>query len=397
MSFKISKDAILDSLISSDSLTINQQTVPRVSSLTTSSIYFDSQTDTFYGMGNNSASPLNTRIIGTANVGVTPAGMAISTDGTKLYVANNNNYSIINSVTVIDLTTFLPIKTILDSSFNAPYTITINNTNAYVTNSATTTITIIDTVTDTVTGTITGFDGPSGMVIKNNIAYVNNYGSGNPSASGTGYTVSVVNLNTNTITSTLTVGPSGSPYTAPASIAISPAQDYVYTINYVNGNAGTGTISIIRTSDNSVDEGAITGFSGPFAIVISPTGLIAYVTNFGSNNFIPFGTTISVVDLVNKVIIDTINLGIQPSGLAISNDGSKIYASNYNTLYQDSISFTGLTSGQGTVNIIDTNSNTVIQPTINVGLSPSFIVLNSANSIAYISNYASNTVTSITI
>lgn len=67
-------------------------------------------------------------------------------------------------------------------------------------------------------------------------AYVINYGSPAGVGSGNGTTVSVVNLQTDSIT--------GSPIIvdqAPAAIAISPDGKFVYTVNYVDGNPGTGT------------------------------------------------------------------------------------------------------------------------------------------------------------
>ena len=127
-------------------------------------------------------------------VGVTPCGIAITSDSSTAYVANNNNYEISgsDSVTVLDLVNGVPMTTITDASFNQPYTITINGMFAYITNSNSTTVTIIDTDTNTVIGTITGFNGPSGMAIKNTTGYVNNYGAGIGSGSGT--TVSIVDL-----------------------------------------------------------------------------------------------------------------------------------------------------------------------------------------------------------
>jgi DNA-binding beta-propeller fold protein YncE len=56
---------------------------------------------------------------------------------------------------------------------------------------------------------------------------------------------------------------------APAALAITPDGAYVYVASYIDGNLGTGTLSIIKTSDNSVQLNAITGFSGPFAIAIT--------------------------------------------------------------------------------------------------------------------------------
>lgn len=335
-------------------------------------------------------------VIATIGVGDSPAGMAITPDSRFLYVANNNNDGIPggDTVSVIDAQTNTVIKTISDPSFNEPYTVTINaaGTKAYVTNSNSTTITIIDITTNTVTGTITGFDGPSGMAIAPNqtTAYVNNYGGPDGVGSGNGTTVRVVDLTTNTIVgSPITVG------LAPASLAITPDGAFVYVINYVDGNPGTGTISIIQTSSNTV-VGTIPGFSGPFAIAITPNGKYAYVTNFGSNNFSPVGTTVSVVNLITNQISNTIQLGTQPSGVAITPHGSFVYVSNYNTLYLGP-NFTDLTAGQGTINIIDTCNNRVLPPIIVVGASPDAIVISPNGKRAYVSNYSSNNVSVIAL
>lgn len=335
-------------------------------------------------------------VVATVAVGVTPAGMAVTPDSKFLYVADNNNYGLTGSdgVTVINTATNLPVTFIADPSFNEPYTISINpaGTKAYVTNSNSTTVTIIDIATNTVIGTITGFDGPSGMAITpdGNTGYVNNYGGPGGVGSGNGTTVRVVNLNTNTIVgSAITVGQ------APAALAITPDGKFVYVINYVDGNPGNGTISVIRTSDNTVVD-TINGLSGPFAIAITPDGNFAYITNFGSNNFYPYGATASVVDLNTNTIIATIPLGIQPSGIGITPDGKYAYATNYNTLYAGS-GFTNLTPGQGTVNIIDIATNTVISPTIAVDQSPANVAIAPNGQYAYVSNYTSNTVNVIAL
>jgi YVTN family beta-propeller protein len=336
------------------------------------------------------------RIIATIGVGDTPAGIAITPDNRFAYVANNNNDDISggDTVSVLNLQNNTVVQTISDASFNEPYTVTINaaGTKAYVTNSNSTTITIIDIATNTVIGVINGFDGPSGMVITpdGSTAYVNNYGGPDGVGSGNGTTVRVVNLNTNTIIGApITVG------LAPASLAITPNGQFVYVISYVDGNPGTGTISIIQTNSNTV-VGTIPGFSGPFAIVITRSGTYAYVTNFGSNNFSPVGTTVSVVDLKSNTIIDTITVGTQPSGIAITPNGRFAYVTNYNTLYLGP-DFTDLTPGQGTVNIIDICSNTVLCQVFVVGSSPDAIAITSDGKRAYVTNYSSNTVSVLAI
>lgn len=335
-------------------------------------------------------------VVATINVGVNPAGLAITPDSRFAYVANNNNYTMPNAdtVSVLNLTNNLLETTITSPVFNEPYTVTMNpaGTTAYVTNSNSTTISIINVATNTVTGTIGGFDGPSGMVITPDgaTAYVNNYGGPEGVGSGNATTVRVVNLETNTIVgSPITVG------LAPAALAMSPNGAFVYVINYVDGNPGTGTMSIIQTSNNTVVD-TIHGFSGPFAIAITPDGNHAYVTNFGSNNFFPFGTTISVVNLQNHTIEATTNLAIQPSGVAITPDGRFAYATNYDTLYTDTL-FSSLAAGQGTVNIIDIASNTVIPQIIAVGQSPDAVVIAPNGEFAYVSNYTSNSVSVIAL
>lgn len=335
-------------------------------------------------------------VVATINVGVTPAGLAITPDSKFAYVANNNNYAMPNSdnVSVLNLSNNTLETTIPLPALGEPYTVTINpaGTKAYVTNSNSTTVSVINIATNAVVATITGFDGPSGMVITpdGNTAYVNNYGGPEGVQSGNGTTVRVVNLNTNTIVgSPITVGQ------APAAMAITPNGQYVYVANYVNGLPGMGTVSIIQTSTNTV-VGTIPGFSGPFAIAITPNGQNAYVTNFGSNNFFPYGTTVSVINLNSNTITATINLDIQPSGLAITPDGRFAYASNYDTLYTDT-TFSSLVAGQGTVNIIDTSTNTVIPPIIAVGQSPDAIAISPNGQFAYVTNYKSNSVSVIAL
>ena len=139
--------------------------------------------------------------------------------------------------------------------------------------------------------------------------------------SGNGTTVRVVDLNTNTIVgSPITVG------TAPAGLAIRRMAHLCMSLIMLMVIPVTGTISIIRTSDNTVVD-TITGFSGPFAIAITPDGKYAYVTNFGSNNFAPVWHNRSVVDLIAILLLQPLTVGIQPSGIAITPDGRFAYVS----------------------------------------------------------------------
>lgn len=329
-------------------------------------------------------------VVATINAGVNPAGMAITPDNRTAYVANVNNYGIMNehAVSVINLKTNLVETTIRDPSFNELYTITLNAkaTKAYATNSNSSTVSIINTKTNQVSGVIDGFDGPSGMVIdyKRNIGYVNNYGGPDGVGSGNGKTVSVVDLNNNTIIDEIEVDQ------GPVALAIAANGKFVYVINYVDGKPGTGTLNIIQTDINEV-IGTVTGLFGPFAIALTPNGRLAYITNFGSNDFDPIGNTVSVVNLKKRQITATINLALQPSGIGITPDGRFAYVTNYNTLYRKK-NFVELTAGEGTVEIIDLAENKVIPPTIVVGSSPARVTISHNGKFAYISNFIGNTI-----
>jgi YVTN family beta-propeller protein len=326
-------------------------------------------------------------------VGVTPHGIAVTPNGRYAYVANNNNYGITgsDSVTVLNVKTNKVVTTITDASFAEPYTVTINEdgTKAYVTNSNADTVTVIDIATNAVTAVITGFDGPSGLVILpgTNTAYVNNYGGPLGVGSGNGTTVQKVNLETNVVVgAALTVG------LAPAALVSSPDGKFVYVINYVTGAPTSGTMSVIQTSDDTVTVTALTGLSGPFSIAINRRGTRAYVTNFGSNNFAPYGTTLSVIDLQAFTILSDVELGIQPSGVAVYHRYALV--SNYNTLYAGAM-FTDLTPGEGTVQIVDLHTNKATNIIIPVGQSPSQITVSRGR--AFVTCYTSNTVHSFDI
>jgi DNA-binding beta-propeller fold protein YncE len=106
---------------------------------------------------------------------------------------------------------------------------------------------------------------------------------------------------------------------------------------------------------------------------------------------------VSVVSISSNTIVNTITLGIQPSGIAITPDGSYAYVSNYSTVY-NGMSFTDLTSSQGPVDIISLPTNTVIPPIIGgLGFAPDAIAISPNGQFAYVTNYSSNTVSVIAL
>jgi len=202
-----------------------------------------------------------------------------------------------------------------------------------------------------------------------------------------GTTVQKVDLTTNAIV--------GAPLIvdlAPAAIVASTDGKFVYTVNYTTGLPNTGTLSVITVATDAVVVTAVPGLFGPFDIALTASGDRAYVTNFGSNNFAPYGTTVTVIDLSTFTIVADINVGIQPAGIALYHDYALV--TNYNTLYAGS-SFTDLTAGEGTVQVIDLRTNKTTSVVFPVGQSPANIVVSRGR--ALVSNYTSNTIHSFDV
>ena len=162
--------------------------------------------------------------------------------------------------------------------------------------------------------------------------------------------------------------------------------------NQIKVNAG-GNISWFNAGALS---NTLTGFDGPFTIAFSPTQDIAYVTNFGSNNFggsgynpaTDAGHTVTVINTKTGSIINTINVGTMPSGVAFNPTGTLAYVTNYN----DPVTTQpGQNPGPGSVSVIDTKTSSVVG-LIPVGNGAAAIALTPNGSTAYVVNYISNNV-----
>jgi YVTN family beta-propeller protein len=122
-------------------------------------------------------------------------------------------------------------------------------------------------------------------------------------------TVSVINTATNTVVATIPV-PNGA-----AAVAVTPDGTRAYVV-------GAGDVSVIDTASNTVVGSPIpvgTFVSGLLVgIGITPNGSSVYVTNSDSG-------TVSVIATASNTVVATNPAGTNPSGIAITPDGTHAY------------------------------------------------------------------------
>lgn len=204
---------------------------------------------------------------------------------------------------------------------------------AYVTNNIEGSVSVINPSTNAVVATISGFSHPFCVSTSPNgqLLYVCN----------TNNTVSAVNTATNSISATISLpgalGFIGNEGAEPV-IAFSPDGQRAFVAP--SGGGVNSQLFVIDTASNTAVAVASFGTTFLLAVAVSPDGNTVYLAS--SNGII-------VVDANTFATIATIAPGHDITDLAISMDGSTLYAS-------DNSGFLGGTSG---VLVVDTGSNTV--------------------------------------
>lgn len=219
-------------------------------------------------------------------IGKTPWGIAVSTSGDKVYVANSGD----NSVSVIDAASNTVSKNNVPVGGKKPYGIAVNpkKPRLYVTNYDDNSVAVIDTGNDSFLTLVNlngySFNKPYGIAVDpaGNYVYVVNKGDG-----ATLGTVSVIDAVNDKVIHSANVGK------GPTGVAVSPAGDKVYVVN-----SSDHTVSVIDTAKNyavttAIDSGGILSEY----IALNPAGVIAYVTHFDSGD-------ISVIDIASNNVID---------------------------------------------------------------------------------------------
>ena len=302
-------------------------------------------------------------VIATVRVVPNPQGLAVSPDGTRVYVTS-----------------------FLDTAAGGG------------------SLSVIATANNTAVATIAVGEYSMGAVFHPNAnrAYVANYQSG---------TVSVINTSTDAVVTTIKLA-SGTG-TSPVDLAISADGSRLYTANF-RGNS----VSVINTATNQVAASIPVG-AGPRGVAVSPDGTRIYVTNYA-------GESVSVISTVTNQVTDTIAVGPYPNGVAFSPDGSRAYIVNENdgtvsiidtstkqvtatisagnggfarriVLSPDGgFLYTTNSGPQGTVVVIDTVSNQIVA-TVAVQANPETLAISRDGTRLYVANSSSNTVSVLSL
>lgn len=269
-------------------------------------------------------------VVATITVGTLPAGVAVSPDGTRVYVSN----AVDNTVSVIATATNSVIATIPVGVDPTPLAVSPDGTRVYVGDEVSNDVAVINTGTNTVlTFVPVGLQPVSIAVTPDGTrAFVSNINSS---------TVSVISTATNMLSSTFSL-------TTPASIAITKDGSRAYVVS-----ESANQVLVVDTSSDAILAIVPVGNS-PGGLALTPDGAHVYVTNSGDN-------TVSVIETTDNTVTTTVPAGLFPFSVAITPDGAHAYVTNLSVL---------------TVTVIDTASNSVSanvlvnSPTFGVAITP---------------------------
>ncbi|HEX8947936.1 MAG TPA: choice-of-anchor D domain-containing protein [Dissulfurispiraceae bacterium] len=150
----------------------------------------------------------------------------------------------------------------------------------------------------------------------------------------------------------------------------SPESTWAGTFAYIANNLDN-TVSVINAANNKVITVVNVGV-GPSGVAASRDGSRVYVTNTAGN-------TVSVIDTVSNKVIAVITVGTGPLGVVVNPSGNRVYVAN---------------SGSDNVSVIDA-SNGGVTASVKVGSGPSGIAISPDGTLVYVTNNVSGTVSVI--
>lgn len=286
----------------------------------------------------------NTVISPALTVGQSPFGVAISRDGSRVYISNffSSTVSIINPAN-IGTPNNPVIATIPLPGFSLPYGLDVNadGTRLYVARSANGNVGVHDTTT-----------APYSQVAVISVGSVPRGVAVTPDGSrlivatrfGTWY-ASVVDLVPTSPTFHQVIGtlPGGN---GGHGVAVSPDGSKAYV------SRDSGIVSIIDLTNNT-EAGTVFVGTLPVGLAVNAAGSRLYVANSGSDNVSVIDTSIASPAEIAQIVV-----GDNPQGVSLNAAGDRLYVVNR-----------GTGAAPGTVSVVNTGTNAVVE-TLTVGSMP---------------------------
>jgi YVTN family beta-propeller protein len=227
--------------------------------------------------------------------------------------------------------------------------------NAYVVNSGSDSVSVIDTATNGVVGAVAVGGEPADVAIEpdGRTAYVANEADG---------TVSAIDTKSNAAVGLpIAVG------SKPRGIAVTPDGRFAYV-----SNLGDNTVSVIDTATNSTVGTAIPVGVEPEGVAISPDGQLAFVAQRGGE--------VSVINTGTKSVVESASAPLSPARIAIGPRGGRAFVTDAGS--DAVLAFNPL------------NGNSIGGP-IPVGTQPAGIAIEPSGVLAYAASPVSGTLTPI--
>jgi YVTN family beta-propeller protein/VCBS repeat-containing protein len=226
-------------------------------------------------------------------VGTDPGAVAVSADNKRAYVVNSGS----NTVSVVDIGTGSVEATIQVG--NRPSAVAVGDNAVYVANMFDNSVSVINTESNTVIATIGVGDAPRNMTLSADGAqlYVANTNSA---------TVSVIDTATAKVVDSIGVG--GDPTT----VVATPDGATLYV-----GNATSGSVAVVDTATGVV-TGRIDVKGNVQAMALSPDGKSVYVAGYDTGG-------VAVIDTATRTVTTEFAVGSYPDAIAVSHDGTRLY------------------------------------------------------------------------
>jgi YVTN family beta-propeller protein len=148
------------------------------------------------------------------------------------------------------------------------------------------------------------------------------------------------------------------------------AKEYAYV-----ASMDSDTIKVVDTATNTIINSVNVG-DQPSVVAVNPGRTRLYVTNYLSDN-------VSVIDIATNKVITSVNVAHRPLGIAVNPTGTRVYVVNRLDGFRP-----------GNISVIDTATNSIVT-SVNVGPYPVGVAVNPAGTRAYVTNPISNNVSVI--